>query len=88
MNLSNLKHAGYALAMQAVIGLLTGDWFAGACFGIAFFVSREHAQREYHLGGPLNVKPLDGFTGWDRDRYLDAGLPIVACSIVWAWSSF
>ena len=38
----NFEHAFYALLMQAVIGLLTGNWWAGAAFGAAFFLGREH----------------------------------------------
>ncbi|HJT63134.1 MAG TPA: hypothetical protein VJ797_15800 [Burkholderiales bacterium] len=90
MNATNLRHALYALLMQGV--LFAASWlalwgaFAGACFGVAWFVSREHAQRENQIARDrlMSVEALkwwEGFTGWTRDRYLDAGLPAVACSV-------
>jgi hypothetical protein len=45
--MANLEHLFVAVLMQAVIGLLTGNWWAGAAAGAFFFVGREHAQAEY-----------------------------------------
>jgi len=50
MNQTNFEHAGFAVLMQLAIGLPTGNWWAGACFGIAFFLGREHAQAQAKLG--------------------------------------
>ena len=47
MNRTNIEHLIYALLMQAVLGLLTGNWWIGAAFGAAWFIGREHAQAEY-----------------------------------------
>ena len=47
IDLSPLYHALLAVAAQAVIGLLTGNWWAGAAFGAAFYLGREHAQAEH-----------------------------------------
>lgn len=40
-------HPIAALAIQAAIGLATGNWWIGAAFGAALFIGREHAQAEY-----------------------------------------
>ena len=80
MNRTNFEHAVYALAMQIVIGLLTQNWWAGAAFGSAFFIGREHAQREYQIGNPSKLKPWQGFDiwRWSLDAQLDAAFPIIA----------
>ena len=80
MNRTNLEHAVYALAMQIVIGLLTQNWWAGAAAGMAFFIGREHAQREYQIGNPSKLKPWQGFDiwRWSLDSKLDALFPIIA----------
>lgn len=47
MNKTNFYHAIYALVFQAIIGFLTGNWWAGAAAGAFFFIGREHTQAEY-----------------------------------------
>ena len=83
MNQTNFEHAGYAALMQLVIGLVTGDWFAGACFGIAFFVGREHAQRQAHLGYTFKTT-FQAFDvrKWSRDAQLDLLFPVATCLII------
>lgn len=80
MNKTNFEHAGYAAIMQLVIGLVTGDWFAGACFGIAFFVGREHAQAQDKLGYTFKTT-FQAFDvcKWSRDAQLDLLFPVVTC---------
>lgn len=80
MNRTNFEHAVYALIIQAVIGLLTNNWWAGAAAGMAFFIGREHAQREYQIGNPSKLKPWEGFDihRWSLDSQLDALFPIIA----------
>jgi hypothetical protein len=83
--MKNLEHSAYALLFMAIIGLLTGNWFAGACFGSAFFVGREHAQAEYRViqkfyeGKRANMPWYGGFEprGWDIKSMLDWILPTV-----------
>ena len=85
-----LEHSAYALLFMAIIGLLTGNWFAGACFGVAFFVGREHAQAEYRViqkfyeGKRANMPWRGGFEprGWDVKSILDFVLPIIVTAIV------
>jgi hypothetical protein len=87
--MKNLEHSAYALLFMAIIGLLTGNWFAGACFGSAFFVGREHAQAEYRViehfyeGKRANMPWYGGFEprGWDRKSLMDFLLPIAATAI-------
>jgi hypothetical protein len=80
-----IQHSAYALLFMAIIGLLTGNWFAGACFGSAFFIGREHTQAEYRViqkyydGKRANMPWYGAFEprGWDRKSMLDWVLPTV-----------
>jgi len=45
MNL--LEHTLAALAVQALLRLLTGSWWPGAAVASAYFLGREVAQAEY-----------------------------------------
>ena len=83
------EHSAYALLFMAIIGLLTGNWLAGACFGSAFFVGREHAQAEYRVihayyeGKRDNMPWYGGFErrAWDLKSILDFGSPIIVTTI-------
>lgn len=88
MNRSNFMHAAQAVFMQAVIGLVTGNWWAGAAFGAAFFIGREHAQAEYRYieanGGsrydtpePPEIAALNP-RWWSKDAVLDFVFPVIA----------
>ena len=87
--MGKLEHSAYALLFMAIIGLLTNNWIAGACFGSAFFVGREHAQAEYRViqkfyeGKRANMPWYGGFEprGWDLKSVLDFVLPIAATAI-------
>lgn len=82
MNRTHFEHAGYALLMQVAIGLLTGDWLAGACAGAFFFVGREHAQQQaFYKRGDFEAFDL---RRWDMDALLDLAFPVVAVAVVWA----
>ena len=83
MNQTNFEHAGYAALMQLVIGLISGDWFAGACFGIAFFLGREHAQAQDKLGYTFKTtfQAFD-ITKWSLDAKLDLIFPAVTVLII------
>ena len=80
VNQTNFEHAGYAALMQLAISLVTGDWFAGACFGIAFFVGREHAQAQDKLGYTLKTT-FQAFDvrKWSLDSQLDLLFPVITC---------
>jgi hypothetical protein len=84
MNKTNLEHAGYAVLMQVVIGLLTGNWLAGALFGFAFFLGREHAQYQILLGYTFKTT-FQAFDvrKWSLDAKLDLAFPFIAVTIVY-----
>jgi len=42
-----MRHLAVALVLQAVIGLLAGNWWAGAAAGAFFYIGREITQAEY-----------------------------------------
>jgi hypothetical protein len=80
---SALLHAAFALGAQAILGLLTGNWWLGAALGIGWFWSREHAQRQYKLAAGTSIKNLAPWEGmdvvrWNRDAILDAVAPTLA----------
>lgn len=80
-----IVHAVVALAMQAVLGIATGNPWIGATFAIGWFVSREHAQREaaiFPRGKYVPEQWWRGFTGWSADRWWDALLPAVCVIVV------
>jgi hypothetical protein len=84
--MKNFEHSAYALLFMAIVGLLTGNWFAGACFGSAFFIGREITQAEYrniehNYGGKrANMPWYGGFQkqAWTAKGLLDWILPTVA----------
>ena len=87
MNRTNFLHALYALLMQAAFGILYGDWWMGAAFAVAWFISREHAHRQNDIADVTGVpvpkqNPLKGFSGWSLDAKLDALFPLIACAAV------
>jgi hypothetical protein len=94
MNRTNFEHAAYALLMILPFGLL-GEWIAGAAFGAAFFLGREHAQAEYRWiktfgdGKRSNMPAWGGFDPrvWrgEHDALLDWIVPVVAV-VATAWA--
>ena len=89
MNLTSLEHAAIAIIVQTVIGLLTGNWWAGAAAGSFFFIGREHDQAEYRwikMFGAGKRSNLPFFGGLDPkvwrgqyDAWLDWVIPTLAC---------
>ncbi len=87
MNRTNFEHAIYALLMQSIIGLSTGNWWAGAAFGAAFFIGREHAQAEERYldrhrisrsQAPIPIEFLAFLPeSWNRDSVLDVVFPVL-----------
>jgi len=93
MNISNWQHALYGLLMLLPFAVI-GSPEIGCAWSIAWFVSREHTQREIQICAErmCNQEDLrwwDGFTGWTNhkepakknDRWLDVIFPAVFCSI-------
>ena len=92
MNQTNFEHAGFALMMQSVFLLLgvfvfhevTVLAWVGATFASAFFLGREHAQREYKLGDPSKLMGHEAFDiwRWKLDAQLDLLFPVLATVVV------
>lgn len=86
MNRTHLEHTICALLMQAAIGLISGNWLAGACFGAAFFIGREHAQAEAKVRkeGWAKYPEFECFAPryWSLDAVLDFVIPAVAVALV------
>ena len=90
MNSSNLTHILLALFAQAAIGLSTGNWWAGAAFGGAFYFGREVAQHEAqrleYFGKRASIFDGEGMPwyegfkvwGWSKDGKLDLLFPVAA----------
>ncbi len=98
MSQTNFEHAGFALMMQSVFLLLgvfvfrevTMLAWIGAAFASAFFLGREHAQREYKLGDPSKLIGHEAFDiwRWKLDAVLDLVFPVVAVVAVAAGVMF
>jgi hypothetical protein len=87
MNRTNFEHAFFAALMQVFIGLVFGDWFAGGCFGIAFFLGREHAQYQHKLGYTLKKTFLAfDVRKWSLDAQLDLLFPTITCLVIYGIS--
>ncbi len=87
------EHALVALAIQAVVGLVTRNWWAGAALAAGYFIGREVAQAEYRwieqFGHGLRANlPWWGVFDlrvWPKsDQWADWIGPIVATPI-FAW---
>lgn len=91
MDISPLLHALVATALQAIAGLLLGDWFTGGSIGCVWFLAREHTQAEYRWiaqfggGKRANMPWWGGFDprAWNAASMLDWLVPVSACSIVY-----
>lgn len=83
MNSSNVTHAVWAIIMQFIGALLTGNVWAGALFAIGFYIGREHAQQEYKYARKVEtLKWYAGFTGWSKDKWFDVIAPSISVSII------
>lgn len=82
-------HAIIALTIQAIIGLVTGDWLYGASFAL-FYMGREHAQAEYRWietyggGRRANMPWWGGFDPkvWNLKSITDWLLPCLAVIVL------
>ena len=89
MDWTPLQHALIALAC-AGIGWLLGNPVAGAAFGVALFIGREHAQNEYSwierwgAGKRGNMPWWGGFDvyNWTISGLLDWLVPLVVVGCV------
>lgn len=89
MDWTTLQHTLIALAFTG-LGYLIGNPLAGACFGVALLIGREHAQAEYRWierygnGKRANLPLWGGFDSrvWDMGSLLDWLVPVMVCVIL------
>lgn len=88
-----LHHIILALILQAIVGVITRNWWAGAAVASAYFIGREFAQAEYrwieHFGAGRRVNmpwwgPFD-LRVWPKfDQWIDWIGPLIATwSVAW-----
>ena len=91
MDATPLLHAAFSLIIQALVGLLTGNWWLGGLLACTWWIAREHTQAEYRWiekygqGKRANMPEWAGFDYrvWNVSSLLDFIAPVVACSIVY-----
>ena len=91
MDVTPLLHAAIAVTAQALVGLLTGNWWLGGLLACTWWAAREHTQAEYRWiekygqGKRANMPDWAGFDYrvWNVPSLLDFIAPVVACSIVY-----
>lgn len=79
-------HIAQALAMQILLGLLFGNWWAGVLAGTCWFIARELAQAEYRwieaygFGRRANLPWWGCFDRrvWKRSDLIDFFAPFAA----------
>lgn len=86
-----MQHTAIAVAVNLLVGLLTGAWFAGALLGVGVFLGREHAQAEYRWIANYGNGTRDNLPWWGAfdprvwqklGDWLDWCAPAVAVFIV------
>lgn len=88
--MNHIAHPVIALVLQAIIGLVSGDWWVGAAAGSFYFIGREYAQAEYrniehHYGGRRANMPFwGGFEprAWTLKGLLDFILPTICVTLL------
>ena len=91
MDFTPLIHATIALATQALVGLLTGNWWLGGLVACTWWLAREHTQAEYRWieqfgqGKRENMPQWGGFDlrAWTLGSVADWLAPVVACSLLY-----
>lgn len=89
-NVNHVAHPVIALVLQAIIGLVSGDWWTGAAAGSFYFAGREYAQAEYRAiehfydGRRANMPYFGGLESraWTLKGLLDFILPSIAVTVV------
>lgn len=85
-----MTHVLIALALQGIIAIPSGNWWAGAAAGAFYFIGREIAQAEYrniesNYGGKRANMPWCGGIqrrAWTRKGMLDWIFPSIAVCVV------
>ena len=86
-----MEHALIALAIQAIVGFTTRNWWAGAALASGYFLGREIAQAEYRWieqfghGLRANLPILGAFDlrVWPKlDQWADWFAPVISTCAV------
>lgn len=84
-----VEHALIALTVQATVGLLTRNWWAGGLIACSYFIGRELAQAEYRwieqFGEGLRANApwwaaFDGRVWTTIDQFADVLGPLIVCA--------
>lgn len=83
-------HPLIAVAVQAAVGLATGNWLLGGALMVGVYLGREHAQaeqrwiEEYGFGRRVNMPWWGGFDWrvWNLKSVLDWALPLAVVSAI------
>jgi hypothetical protein len=90
LKLTRLQTTCEPPSLQAIIGLVSGDWWVGAAAGSFYFIGREYAQAEYrniehnYDGRRVNMPYFGGLElrAWTLKGVLDFVLPSLAVILV------
>lgn len=90
MDATPFMHAAISLVIQALVGLLTGNWWLGGLVACTWWVAREHTQAEYRYLKHASLKRSDvkwlefkvlvTKSAWSKDSVLDFAIPAVAAT--------
>ena len=88
MDLTPWIHAAIAVTVQALVGLLLGNWWLGATLACCWWIAREHTQAEYRWiekfggGKRSNMPEWGGFDPrvWNLGSMLDWMAPVIVCT--------
>jgi hypothetical protein len=88
--LKYIQHSVIAVIMQIVIGIVSGNWWAGAAAGSFYFVGREYAQAEYrnieqnYEGSRANMPWYGGMElrAWTLKGVTDFVFPAIVVAII------
>lgn len=90
MDATPFMHAAISLVIQALVGLLTGNWWLGGLVACTWWVAREHTQAEYRYLKHASLKRSDvkwlelrvlvTKSAWSKDSILDFVIPTVVAT--------
>jgi hypothetical protein len=89
--MNNLEHLLISLCIQAVIGLVTSNWWVGAAVCAALFIGREQAQAEYRWIAQFGDGKRENLRWWNaldpkvwntHNFVWNLALPTVAVTII------
>ena len=90
MDATPFMHAAISLVIQALVGLLTGNWWLGGLVACTWWVAREHTQAEYRYLKHASLKRSDvkwlelrvlvAKSAWSKDSILDFVIPTVVAT--------